>query len=71
MTREGALDIAAKAFNVDQAKLKATLMFQPSKVSHIRAFPFWEVSLGERSIISTSSARCLAALNSAYPATDR
>lgn len=50
MTREGALDIAAKAFNVDQAKLKATLMFQPSKVSHIRAFPFWEVSLGERSI---------------------
>jgi hypothetical protein len=50
MTREGALDIAAKAFNVDQARLKATLMFQPSKVSHIRAFPFWEVSLGDRLI---------------------
>jgi len=25
-------------------------MFQPSKVSHIRAYPFWRVSLGDRTI---------------------
>jgi hypothetical protein len=36
---------------VDRAELKeakATLMFKPSKVSHIRAFPFWEIVVKDR-----------------------
>jgi len=50
LTEEAALDVAAKALNADRKKMKATLMFQPSKVSHIRTFPFWRVAFGEHTI---------------------
>ena len=53
ITKEDALDIAAKAFRVDREQLsraEATLMFQPSKVSHIRAYPFWRISLRDRTV---------------------
>ena len=53
MMQEEALEIAAKAFGVRLNHLggaEVTLMFQPSKVSHIRAYPFWRISLWDRTI---------------------
>jgi hypothetical protein len=53
MTREDALEVAAKVFHVDREQIEhaeATLMFQPSKVSHIRAYPFWRIGFRDRSI---------------------
>ena len=53
MMQEEALEIAAKAFGVRLDHLggaEVTLMFQPSKVSHIRAYPFWRISLWDRTI---------------------
>jgi hypothetical protein len=47
LSRDEALAMAATGMRLDFAELmkeaKATLMFQPSKVSHIRAYPFWEI----------------------------
>ena len=53
LTRDAALAVAAKAAGIDIEKLKdasATLMFQPSKVSHIRAFPFWEIKFADKTL---------------------
>jgi hypothetical protein len=51
LSQDEALARAATAMGVDRAELKeakATLMFKPSKVSHIRAFPFWEIVVKDR-----------------------
>jgi hypothetical protein len=51
LTREEALEAVATAMHGHRERLRdarATLMFQPSKISHIRAFPFWEIVAGER-----------------------
>jgi len=51
LSHDEALALAAKAMHVDSAQLKdakATLMFKPSKVSHIRAYPFWEIAVKDR-----------------------
>ncbi len=51
LSHDEALAAAATAMGVDPAQLKdakATLMFKPSKISHIRAFPFWEIAVKDR-----------------------
>jgi len=51
LSRDEALAMAATGMRLNLAELKearATLMFQPSKVSHIRAYPFWEIVVNDR-----------------------
>jgi hypothetical protein len=53
LSHDDALELAAVAMRVDRERLKdakATLMFRPSKISHIRAFPFWEIILQNKTI---------------------
>jgi len=53
LSREAALSMAATAIRVDPERLQsatATLMFRPSKISHIRAFPFWEIVVNDKTI---------------------
>lgn len=53
MSREAALAAVASAMHVDREKLgraEATLMFRPSKISHIRSFPFWQIKVGRKII---------------------
>lgn len=49
-----AIDVAAKALNLKRTEIKkmlaekiitATVMFQPSEITHIRAYPFWKVTV--------------------------
>jgi hypothetical protein len=51
LPRDEALDVAASALRVSRARLKnaqATLMFAPGDITHIRAYPFWRVTVGRR-----------------------
>jgi hypothetical protein len=53
MSREAALAAVASVMHVDREKLdraEATLMFRPSKISHIRSFPFWQIKVGRKII---------------------
>ena len=31
-------------------KARMTLIFQPGDITHIRAYPFWQVNLGNRTV---------------------
>jgi hypothetical protein len=45
------LDVVASALQTEGRELKdadVTLMFQPSDISHIRAYPFWRVTTSRR-----------------------
>jgi hypothetical protein len=51
LTRDEALTMAATALHISRNALgdvKATLVFQPSRASHIRAFPYWEIAYKDR-----------------------
>ncbi|HTT48918.1 MAG TPA: hypothetical protein VMG39_13055 [Pseudolabrys sp.] len=51
LTRDEALTMAATALHISRNALgdvKATLVFQPSRASHIRAFPYWEIVYKDR-----------------------
>lgn len=51
LTREKALGVVAEAMQVEGGHLedaRATLMFQPSDITHVRTWPFWRVQMGER-----------------------
>ncbi len=50
LSKEEILEIVAAAMNMEQEKLPdvdATLMFQPSDITHVRAWPFWRVKIGK------------------------
>jgi hypothetical protein len=52
LTSEQAVNVVAAALNVAPAELHdavATLMFQSSEISHVRAYPFWRVTVEGRS----------------------
>ena len=69
LSHDEALARAATAMGVDRAELKdakATLMFKPSKVSHIRDFPFWEIVVKGRTLISTRLEKFSGDWNSAF-----
>jgi hypothetical protein len=51
LTREEALDAVAAAMRLERRRMRdaeATLMFQPGDITHIRAYPFWQVKVGRR-----------------------
>lgn len=51
LTHAEALDAVAAAMLVEPGRLQdaeATLMFQPGDITHIRAYPFWQVKVGHR-----------------------
>jgi hypothetical protein len=53
LSEEEALDVVASAFQTDRRQLRnpeTTLMFQPSDITHIRAYPFWRVKIGRRTV---------------------
>jgi hypothetical protein len=53
LSEEEALDVVASAFHMERRHLEdpqTTLMFQPSDIGHIRAYPFWRVKLGRRTV---------------------
>lgn len=53
LPKEEILEIVATAMNMEQEELKdvdATLMFQPSDITHVRAWPFWRVKIGSRTV---------------------
>ena len=53
MTRGEALDIVASALGLTRERLRqaeATLMFAPGDITHIRAYPFWRIRIGRRSL---------------------
>jgi len=52
-----AIDVVAKALHMKKEEIekmlaektiKATVMFQPSEITHIRAYPFWKITVKER-----------------------
>lgn len=46
-----ALEVVAEAMGVERDALedaKASLMFEPSDITHVRTWPFWRVQVGER-----------------------
>jgi hypothetical protein len=47
-----AVSVAAKALGVKrmQKEVKASLEFKPSDITHIRAYPFWKITIGERTV---------------------
>jgi hypothetical protein len=52
-SKEEALDVVAGAMRVDRKKLKeaeTTLVFQPSDITHVRVWPFWQVKIGRRTV---------------------
>lgn len=51
LSREQAVNVVASAMRREAKKLKVTeaaLMFQPSEITHIRAWPFWRIKTAER-----------------------
>jgi hypothetical protein len=51
LTDDEALDVVASALRTDRGELEdseVTLMFQPSDISHIRAYPFWRIRVRNR-----------------------
>jgi hypothetical protein len=51
LPRDEALDVVASALRSSRARLKnaqATLMFAPGDITHIRAYPFWRITVGRR-----------------------
>ena len=53
LSEEEALGVVASAMHRRQDQLgdaEASLMFQPSDITHVRAFPFWRVTVGERTL---------------------
>jgi len=52
LTNQQAVNVVAAALNVAPAELHdavVTLMFQSSEISHVRAYPFWRVTVKDRS----------------------
>jgi hypothetical protein len=52
LTSQQAVNVVAAALNVASAELHdavVTLMFQSSEISHVRAYPFWRVTVKDRS----------------------
>ncbi len=53
LVEEEVLEIVAEAMHTEREKLRdasLTLMFQPSDITHVRTWPFWQVKIGERTI---------------------
>jgi hypothetical protein len=51
LSQEEALNTVATALRVDREALKnakATLMFQPGEITHVRTYPFWQVEYNNR-----------------------
>lgn len=51
LTNQQAVNVVAAALNVAPAELHdavVTLMFQSSEISHVRAYPFWRVTVKDR-----------------------
>jgi hypothetical protein len=51
LTAEEAFDVVASALHAERRELddaEVTLMFQPSDISHIRAYPFWRIATRRR-----------------------
>jgi len=52
LTNQNAVNVVAVALNVQVAELQdavVTRMFQSSEISHVRAYPFWRVTVKDRS----------------------
>jgi hypothetical protein len=53
LPREEALDVVAAALQTSPERLRnaeTTLMFQPSDITHVRTYPFWQVKVGKRTV---------------------
>jgi hypothetical protein len=53
LPKEEVFKIVAAAMHIDQNSLKdtdASLMFQPSDITHVRTMPFWRVQIGKRTV---------------------
>lgn len=53
LSEEEALDVVAAALRVDPERIRnaeARLMFAPGDISHIRAYPFWSIRVGRRTL---------------------
>lgn len=53
LTKEEALNVVGASLRLTRRQLgktEATLMFRPGAITHIRAYPFWQVRLGHRTL---------------------
>lgn len=53
LAEEEVLEVVAEAMHTEREKLRdasLTLMFQPSDITHVRTWPFWQVKIGERTM---------------------
>jgi hypothetical protein len=53
LTQDEALDVVASAVRLDPERLRdaeVRLMFSPGDISHIRAYPFWSIKIGRRTL---------------------
>jgi hypothetical protein len=53
LPEEEVLEVVAAAMHVKKGRLRdvsLTLMFQPSDITHVRTWPFWQVKIGDRMV---------------------
>jgi hypothetical protein len=53
LTEDEALSVVASAMHRRRDQLedaRASLVFQPSDITHVRSFPFWRVEVGDRTL---------------------
>ena len=53
LAEEEVLEVVAAAMHTERERLRdanLTLMFQPSDITHVRTWPFWQVKIGQRTV---------------------
>lgn len=65
-----AIAIAARAMRLDKKELKeikATMMFLPSDITHIRPYPFWKIDVKDRSVYVDQLGKVYGAIKPSVP----
>jgi hypothetical protein len=76
LPQDEAIDIVAKAFHfkteettkmLAEKAITATLMFQPSEITHIRTYPFWKIATKEQSVYVDQLGKLYGTIEPAHP----
>ena len=70
LPEEEARDIATKSLRLkmeQRREVRARLMFQPSDISHIRLYPFWEINVEDRVLYVDQLGKVYGAIKRSVP----
>lgn len=76
LPEEEAIDVVAKALDLKKEEtrkmlagqaMRATLIFQPSEITHIRTYPFWKITVKERSLYVDQLGKLYGTIEPAHP----